>query len=187
MSNNYIFFSNQCQHSIRLINTINKSDLGGKINLCNIDNPQIQIPEIIQAVPSLYLGSERKVLSGQELFSWINTQINTGANSNVLQNQEVTGDNSVSAFQENELGANFSDSYSFIESNDNSTALNHSFSFLGNENAIPNHTKSAQNVSSENNNSGGGGQKGSVMDKAYEQLINQRNNEVPKPISQGRI
>jgi hypothetical protein len=194
MSTNYLFFSKQCQHSIRLISTINKSNLGAIMNLCNIDDPQIQIPPFITSVPTLYLGNEKKALTGQDLFTWINTQINSSSNKSVLQNQEVTGDDNISAFQQNELGANYSDSYSFIESNDNSTALNHSFSFLGNENKIPEYTKSGDISGGNGSSDGGSGNKGSrsgqkqdAMNQAYEQLTKQRDNEVPKPLSAGRI
>lgn len=187
MSNNHLFYSNQCQHSIRLIESINKSSLGSKMNLHNIDNPQVQIPPFITKVPTLYLGNEKKLMTGQDLFTWVNTQINGNSGSgNTLQNQEITGDNSISAFQQNELGGNYSDSYSFIGGDGNNSALNHSFSFLGSENKIPEFTKSGGDINNMSNNSGSN-QKQNAMDKAYEQLISQRNSEVPQPIGQVRM
>lgn len=189
MSKQFLFYSNYCQHSKRVMDMLNKSNTSHNIILCNIDNNDVNIPDFITAVPTLYLADEKKILMNENLFMWINQNIGNSNNqeqNSFLKNADITGDNNISAFQQNELGSCFSDTYSFISNNNEKTALNHTFSFLESENNIPNFTKN--NVSIEDNNtSNNNSEKNKVLDKAYEQLISQRNNEVSSNISSLRV
>lgn len=188
MNKDFVFYSDYCQHSKRLLDLINKTNLSSSLVLCNIDNEDVEIPPFITCVPTLYLAGQKQILMNNELFEWINNNVNKNTNNNLLQNVDITGDNNISAFQENEIGSNFSDSYSFIN-DDNKTALNHTFSFIDNENTIPSHTKSNE-VNVDNNNGGGGSNDAhqqSMLNKAYDQLLSQRDNEIPQNISAARI
>lgn len=68
---NFIFYSNYCHHSKRLINRIQSTNLMNSINFICIDDPKINIPNFIQVVPSLYDPSNRRVYTDEDLFNWI--------------------------------------------------------------------------------------------------------------------
>lgn len=186
MSNSFLFFSNYCQHSKRLIETCNKHDLNKVFTYCNVDNSQINIPPFIQCVPTLYLATERKILSNEELFKYIEEKLSKTSNStgNSITNNDITGSDSISAYHSNEIGAGFSDNYSFI--NEKDAVMQHSYEFLGEKNVdMPSFTRAGE--MSANDLSSNKSEKGTVLDKAYEELISQRNLEMANNISNMRV
>jgi hypothetical protein len=68
---NFLFYSNYCHHSKRLLDRIKSSNLVNNINIICIDNPQYNIPGFIEVVPTLYDPINRRVIVNDELFGWI--------------------------------------------------------------------------------------------------------------------
>ena len=151
----FLFYSNYCEHSKRIIDRIQPTLLVNQINLICIDNPKINIPDFIQAVPTLFEPAQRSILVNQDLFNWFEAQLgsvnqqmnnqpqmnnqqmnNQQMNNQQMNNQpqinisnerlnmkEVTGDDSILAFQKNEMLGSAGSAYSFIEDNKASTSL----------------------------------------------------------------
>jgi len=117
---NYLFYSkNFCEHSKRCVQQLNKYGLLNSLILCDIDNQELDIPPFINSVPTLYLSLERKILSENDLFAWINSyaeQNTHNSNNNIDNNIANTSENNnVLSFQQNELGGSNSIGYSFID------------------------------------------------------------------------
>ena len=74
MSKNFLFYSNFCDHSKRFIDKINKTALMNQITLCCVDDENLNIPDFITSVPTLYLVQERNILVDDQLFQWVEIQ-----------------------------------------------------------------------------------------------------------------
>jgi len=191
MSNNFLFYSNYCQHSKRLLEQINKSGIQNTLNMCCIDDPNINLPPFVQSVPTLYLSNERKILVDDSLFVWLNNiiqqQTSQSTSSGELTNADITGSNDIMAFHNTEMGAQFSDNYSFISEGSEKKAMHHSYSYLNdNPESLPSFTKSSDVVQSGGGNSMRS-EKTASLDKAYEQLMQQRNTERGSNITNMRV
>ena len=66
----YLFVSNQCPHSRQILNQLRNTQISKNLNVINIDDPRIQIPNFIQCVPTLYLPDKRQVLTEQHLIQY---------------------------------------------------------------------------------------------------------------------
>ncbi len=88
------------------------------------------------------------------------------------QQQPQQGPDEISAFHSNEMGSHLSNSYSFIEEENNNN-MNHNFSFLdGTTPSNINDTRINTPKEFNNNNS----QQKSQLDTDYDKLMNERNN-----------
>ena len=74
MSKNFLFYSNFCDHSKRFIDKINKTALMNQITLCCVDDENLNIPDFITSVPTLYLVQDRNILVDEQLFQWAEMQ-----------------------------------------------------------------------------------------------------------------
>lgn len=189
-SKKFLFFSNYCEHSKRFLEEFNKSNLKDTIVMCCIDNPDINIPQFVSSVPTLYIANERRILVDDGLFKWLNSEIKQSQNSGAqgtVTNADITGDQNIMAFHKNEIGSCFSDNYSFIEDESSKTAMHHSYSYLednpGNLPSFTLHGAKQTDLSKSNNQNS----KTAAMDKAYEQMMQQRNSEMANHISQMRV
>ena len=128
---NYLFYSNQCQHSKRLLLQIQKTSIINNFQLVNIDNPQVQLPNFVQSVPTLYLPAKRQVLTDSHLFQWFESELaQENQNNNKVKMADVTGDDSILPFQMSEMGNGLAGAvYSFIE-DDKNDLMNQNYSFL---------------------------------------------------------
>ena len=193
-----------------------------------IDNSQINIPNFVEVVPTLYDPMNRRVIINEELFNWIdavlgnnnspqmnqsnpqmnqsnpqinqsnpqmnqsNPQINQSMQNTIVNMQDITGDNSILAFQKNEMlgSGGIGSSYAFIEDNDNDN-LNRNFSYLDDRdnNKLPSFTKANENSSfdSNSNNSSKNNQKQSAINSAYDKLLADRQNEMGNSITNMRM
>lgn len=185
MSNSFLFLSNYCQHSKRVLELCEKHNLNKLFTMCNVDNKEIQIPPFINCVPTLYLSTERKILTNEDLFKYVESKITVNQTGNSIGNNEITGSDSISAYHSTELGAGFSDNYSFI--NDKDAVMQHNYSFLdGNSVNQPSFTRAGE-MNANDMSSNKKSEKGKVLDKAYEELMNQRNAEMANSIANMRI
>ena len=89
--------------------------------MVNIDDPKVQLPSFVQAVPTLYLPAKRQVLTDTHLFKWFDDELqNESANSSKIKMADITGDESILPFQMSEMGSGLSGAvYSFIEEDKN--------------------------------------------------------------------
>jgi hypothetical protein len=69
----FLFYSNMCHHSSRLINRIKPTNLANNLNFICIDNPQLNIPKFITSVPTLYDPNIGRPITDNELFNWVDT------------------------------------------------------------------------------------------------------------------
>ena len=181
---NYLFYSNQCQHSKRLLLQIQKTPIINNMQMVNIDDPKVQLPNFVQSVPTLYLPSKRQVLTDTHLFKWFDDELqNVSEKANKVSMADITGDDSILPFQMSEMGSGLAGAvYSFIE-DDKNDLMNQNYSFLQDRdiNKMPDFTRSdaASSVSSKNATSSqkktGGG-----TDTAYDQMMKARGNDMQK-------
>lgn len=179
---NYIFVSNNCQYSKKLINQLQQTTILQNFQVVNIDDPRVQLPAFVQCVPTLYIPSKRQVLTDSHLFQWFEESIKLENESkNKINMAEITGDPNILPFQNSEMGSGLSGStYSFLEE-DKNDLMNQNFSFLQDRdiNKMPEFTKYDAN-----SNSGGGKaatvtkKTGGAIDNAYEQLMKSRGSEM---------
>ena len=130
MSNKPIlFYSPNCQHSVSLWNNLKTNkilDLIIKINVNSTKN----IPDYITSVPTLIVKG-RPPLKGESIEIYLksaplgqscnNSKASTQPSNNIQTNSE-----SIQDFLPGEMGTNWSDSYSYIDS---ANPINHSYSF----------------------------------------------------------
>jgi hypothetical protein len=210
MATNYLFYSLQCQHSRQLLAKLKGSPVCQGINFVNIDDPRVNIPAFVQVVPTLYIATMKKVLSDQELIGWINNMVGGGgrppmgsslapqpgsgsaAQGGFVSMGSITGDDSISPFLASEMvGGSSAAAYSFIDDSLNDK-MGHNFGFLDDRTntGIAGITRSDGAPSGGANTGGassGGRRGGSQLDKQYEAMMQARNADVPRPMSQMRM
>ena len=76
MEKNYIFYSNYCHHSNKLLNLLKNNNMINNFELCCVDDSQIQLPSFITCVPTLYIVSQKRTLNDDALFHFLNIEIN---------------------------------------------------------------------------------------------------------------
>ena len=183
---NYLFYSNQCQHSKRLLLQIQKSPIINTMQLVNIDDPKVQLPNFVQSVPTLYLPGKRQVLTDTHLFKWFEEELQRESeNANKIKMADITGDESILPFQMSEMGSGLAGSvYSFIEE-DKNDLMNQNYSFLQDRdiNKMPEFTRSDASTSSSSSKAAAiATQKktGGTTDTAYDQMMKARGNDMQK-------
>jgi len=182
---NYLFYSNQCQHSKRLLLQIQKTAIVNNMQMVNIDNPQVQLPNFVQSVPTLYLPGKRQVLTDTHLFQWFDEELKQESeNAGKVKMSDITGDDSILPFQMSEMGSGLAGAvYSFIEEEKNDL-MNQNFSFLQDRdiNKMPDFTRfdavtggsqsSAAAAAASGKKTGGG------TNNAYDQMMKARGNDM---------
>ena len=198
---NYLFVSNHCQHSKRLLSRLQKTPLIDTFNIVNVDDPRLQLPSFVSCVPTLYIPTKRYVLTDKELFQWFDDQFQQQEqNVGKVNIADITGDANILPFQTSEMGNGLSGSaYSFIEEEKNDL-MNQNYSFLVDRdiNRMPDFTRhdSPNNESGSIGGSGGGRsgyggnqgngtqqrKTGGDTEKAYEMMMRARGGEMNRQI-----
>ena len=178
---NYLFYSNQCQHSKRLLLQIQKTTIINNFQLVNIDNPKVQLPNFVQAVPTLYLPSKRQVLTDSHLFQWFESELaQESQNQNKVKMADITGDESILPFQMSEMGNGLAGAvYSFIE-DDKNDLMNQNYSFLQDRdiNKMPEFTRFDANTGTSQTQAAAASKKtGGSTNTAYDQMMKARGND----------
>ncbi len=187
---NYLFVSNHCQHSKRLLMQLQKSSLMNSFQIVSIDDPRVQLPQFVQCVPTLYIPSKRHVLTDADLFQWFQTELeNETKNAGKINIADITGDASILPFQNNEMGSGLSGaSYSFIEE-DKNDLMNQNYSFLQDRdiNKMPEFTRhDAPGANGSDSSKGSGMQQrktGGTTDQAYDMLMQARGSDMQKRVA----
>lgn len=190
----YLFYSkNYCEHSKRCLDRLSKNGLLSKITLADIDNQDLMIPPFITSVPTLYNSVERRILTNEDLFNWIEENTATKSLNSELGMNEITGDANIFAYHQTEMAFGGGNSYAFIDDKQNDK-LPSSFEFLDGSNqkdmVMPTFTRidtnmtEAQTPGSANNEKA---QRQNELTSAYDKLMAERNSEMKNTIGQMRI
>lgn len=190
----FLFFSNYCEHSKRLLNRIKSSSLINNFNMVSIDDPNINIPNFIESVPTLYDPVQRQVMNNETLFNWIENVLsnqNSSANNDVINMADITGSSDILAFQQTEMiGGAGGTAYSFINDNDNDN-LNHNYEYLDNRdnNKMVQFTKASENNTNLNGGNSGSKQSktGGAITSAYDKLMADRQQEMQSSLPAMRL
>jgi hypothetical protein len=180
---NYLFYSNQCQHSKRLLLQIQKTNIINNMQMVNIDNPQVQLPNFVQSVPTLYLPGKRQVLTDTHLFQWFEEELQKEAESaSKVKMADITGDDGILPFQIGEMGSGLAGAvYSFIEEEKNDL-MNQNYSFLQDRdiNKMPDFTRFDAKSNTGTSKTGVATSKktGGTTDSAYDQMMKARGNDM---------
>ena len=188
---NFLFVSQRCQHSQRLLMRLQKTPLMSQFQIVSVDDPRVQLPQFVTCVPTLYVPSKRHVLTDADLFKWFDAELQNGlaaeqAKARQIDMANVTGDSNILPFLGSEMGSGLSGAtYSFIEE-DKNDLMNQNYSFLEDRdiNRMPEYTRHDAPSSM----SGGGGsaaqlaamnrKTGGVTDNAYEAMMKSRGAEM---------
>lgn len=189
----FLFFSNYCEHSKRLLNRIKSSSLVNNFNMVSIDDQNINLPNFIESVPTIYDPVQRQVMTNETLFNWVEGALSSQSSSNggkdVIDMEDITGSSDIMAFQQTEMiGGAGGTSYSFIEDNDNDN-LNHHYEYLDSRdnNNMVKFTKASDN-SSLNNSQGKTGKTGnSATNSAYDKMMADRQQEMQSSMPAMRL
>ena len=190
----YLFYSkNYCEHSKRCLDRLSKNGLLNKITLANIDNQDLMIPPFITSVPTLYNSVERRILTNEDLFNWIEENTATKSLNSELGMNEITGDANIFAYHQTEMAFGGGNSYAFIDDKQNDK-LPSSFEFLDGSNqkdmVMPTFTRidtnmaEAQTPGSANNEKT---QRQNELTSAYDKLMAERNSELKNTIGHMRV
>ena len=71
MKKDIIFYSNYCTYSKEILNQISKTSINDNIAYVCVDDPNIQLPNFITAVPTIYLVDEKKIVVDEAITGWI--------------------------------------------------------------------------------------------------------------------
>jgi hypothetical protein len=185
----YLFVSNHCQHSKRLLMRLQKTALAQQFQIINIDDQRIQLPQFVKCVPTLYIPSKRYVLTDADLFQWFESELQKEtqqeqANRGKINMADVTGDANILPFQMGEMGSGLSGAaYSFLEE-DKNDLMNQNYSFLQDRdiNKMPEFTRhdAPSNSNSTSRQEQQQRKTGGDTDRAYESLMKSRGSDMQK-------
>lgn len=74
MSKDIIFYSNFCNYSKEILTQISKTTLNDKMTYICVDDRNINLPPFVQAVPTIYLINEQKVIVDEAIVPWIKSK-----------------------------------------------------------------------------------------------------------------
>lgn len=133
-SNDLLFYSKRCPHSIQLMQAIHSHDkLRGHFKEVCIDNPKYAIPPFVDRVPLIYLMATKTAIVDEavdEYLQYIVSSKSKGQGGGQGQGPvELTGYNEV-------IGDNkgLSDHYGFINESDNLNMLNTRYEYINGDN-----------------------------------------------------
>ena len=182
---NYIFVSNHCQHSKKLLQKLQNTAIMGDMQIVNIDDKRVQLPSFVQCVPTLYIPSKRQVITDTHLFQWVEEALKEELSSKGKVNMaDITGDANILPFQMGEMGSGLAGAvYSFLDE-DKNDLMNQNYSFLQDRdiNKMPEFTRSDAAPSGGGSSSKIAAPKktGGGTDNAYEQMMKARGSEMQK-------
>ena len=131
-----LFYSPKCQYSVELWKKLKKMNILDKIIKINVSTAK-NIPNSVRSTPTLIIKG-RPPIVGQSIEFFFNSNSapsaspNSNVQSNNVQSNQPCG---IQDFNVCEMGSCWSDKYSFLGTD---TPINHSYSFLGGTNVVPN-------------------------------------------------
>ena len=141
---NYLFISNNCQHSKKLMTQLQQSHnalLLSSFQIINIDDSRIQLPQFVQCVPTLYIPSKKHVLTDTDLFQWFqnemrNTNQNSGSGGYNNNNMQQNNNNNRQNYNNNNNNNGQNNNNNNGQNNNNSGTINIS-DITGDPNILP--------------------------------------------------
>ena len=128
-----LFYSSHCNHCQQLLQNIKQSQIQDSLQQICIDKlPRHRIPANVKNVPTLVIAGEMHPLVGQNVFKWVQQKIvqkQKQNQSNSMSNNSSNAPSGPSAWHVNEMGSSFSDSYSFING-DKDSSIPKNFEFI---------------------------------------------------------
>ena len=155
MKKDIIFYSNYCTYSKEILNQISKTSINDNIAYVCVDDPNIQLPNFITAVPTIYLVSEKKIVVDEAITGWIKEKI---SKPQIDELQAYYGSTSGS----------YGNQFSSLDNSEDKPFIS-PFTFIGDEQKIT--TPDADSVGN-----GGDSNKNSLSNQ-MEQMQQQRNND----------
>ena len=161
MKKDIIFYSNFCTYSKEIINQIAKTPINDNILYVCVDDENIQLPNFITAVPTIYLVEKKRIVVDESIPKWIQEQLS--------KPEETKSDDIQAYFGSND--SSFGCSFSTLDNKEEKPYIS-SFTYLGEEQKIntPEESNSSNNSSRDMNSNSG-------ISNDYERLQNERNNE----------
>lgn len=108
---NIVFFSNLCSYSNEIIQSLKEKELDKELLLVNIDEDNVQLPQFIRVVPTIFLSKEKTLIIDEEIVKWIDKKYEENK-----KNEDI--------------GAYNSDSFSINFSNLNNSELSNNNDFF---------------------------------------------------------
>ena len=155
-----IFYSNFCTYSKEIINEISKTPINDNILYVCVDDENIQLPNFVTAVPTIYLVDKKRIVVDESIPKWIQEQLSKKENTSNDEIQAYFGSNDSS----------FGCSFSSLDNKDEKPFIS-SFTYIGDEQKI-NTPEDSAGSSNNNNNFQRSGVSGD-----FERLQNERQNE----------
>lgn len=154
MDKNILFYSNFCTHSKKLLEDITKSKIKDSLLFICIDDKNIQLPNFIRVVPTIYLVKNKSILTDTKISEW-------------LQLNSKSSEDDILAFN-NSKG--MSSNFSFLNDGDENL-FSSRYTFINSDSNIETPKEFNTNNSSKDD-----------LTKDYEKLQSARENDFSKPI-----
>lgn len=165
MKKDIIFYSNFCTYCKEIINQISKTPINDNILYVCVDDENIQLPNFIKAVPTIYLVSQKRIVVDDAIPKWIEEKLTTSESNNSSgELQAYFG----------QCDSSFGSSFSSLDNSEQKPYVSSSFTFIGDEQKIntPEESSSNNNNPMQNNSFLKDG-----LSNDFEKLQNARNNE----------
>jgi hypothetical protein len=157
-----IFYSNFCTYCKEIINEISKTPINDKILYVCVDDENIQLPNFVTAVPTIYLVEKKRIVVDEAIPKWVQEQ---------LSKVESQSNNDIQAY----FGSNdssFGSSFSTLDNKEDKPYIS-SFTYIGEEQKIETPDDSNDSSSTKSRDSF----QNSTMSNDYERLQNERQSE----------
>ena len=163
MKKDIIFYSNFCTYCKEIINQISKTAINDNILYVCVDDENIQLPNFIKAVPTIYLVSQKRIVVDDAIPKWIEEKLSTSESNSSGELQAYFG----------QCDSSFGSSFSSLDNSEQKPFVSSSFTFIGDEQKINTPEESSSNNNPMQNNSF----MKDGLSNDYEKLQNARNNE----------
>jgi hypothetical protein len=162
MKKDIIFYSNFCTYSKEIINQISKTPINDNILYVCVDDDNIQLPNFVTAVPTIYLVEKKRIVVDESIPKWIQEQVS--------KPEETKSDDIQAYFGSS--NSSYGSSFSSLDNTDDKPFVS-SFTYLGEEHKIvtPEETGDSSNTSSRDSTNQSG------ISNDYDKLQQDRNNE----------
>lgn len=116
-----LFFSNKCPHCKQFLQECQQNGVSSFHKICIDTTPRERIPAVVSSVPALVFAGNNECLQGEKTFQWLKQEVHKKQQiaQRTRQMNQSSGNVGVAgeplAWHSTEMGASFSDSYSFID------------------------------------------------------------------------
>ena len=88
-----IFYSNFCTYCKEVINEISKTSINDNILYVCVDDENIQLPNFVTAVPTIYLVEKKRIVVDEAIPKWVQEQLSKVENNSGDDIQAYFGSN----------------------------------------------------------------------------------------------